>query len=462
MPAFQGVVPSLLATCSSDGTPNVTYLSHVYYVDSRHVALSCQFFNKTRRNVEQNPYATVQVHDPLTLAAHRLLLRYDHSQTEGPLFDQMAMRIQAIASHTGMTEVFRLIAADVYEVLEIEDQGSFLTDDSELDDQPVPSIGTYKTELRGLQVISDRINRARDLDDLLSSTLLTIDEFFGFKYSMILFPDETGQRLFTIASHGYGESGVGAEVQLGQGLLGAVAKERRALRVTRLDADLRYGRAVRGEIERMGGERGLHPELPLPGLPDAQSELALPLVLRDKLIGVLAVESRDPYCFREWHEAYLNVIGNQIAIGIDRMLARTEGDDEHEGARGKRAAAVVASPGPAAAALGQRSRSFCYYKNDDCVFVDGEYLIRNVPGKILWKLLTSYERERRTQFSNRELRLDPELGLPAVKDNLESRLILLRRRLEQKCPDVRLVSTSRGRFALELDCNLELVEKASG
>ena len=50
-PCMEGMVPSIMATVAPDGTPNVAYISQVYHVDARHVALSFQFFNKTRQNL---------------------------------------------------------------------------------------------------------------------------------------------------------------------------------------------------------------------------------------------------------------------------------------------------------------------------------------------------------------------------------------------------------------------------
>jgi adenylate cyclase len=455
---FTGIVPCLIGTADADGMPNVTYISHVQRVDERHIALSRQFFNKTQRNLAANPYASVQVHDALTFQAYQLHVRFLRSETSGPLFESMSARIEVIAAHTGMQGVFRLQAADVCDVLSLSEVSDFLVPES----VQLPRISAeYErapmSELRGLQMISDRINRASDMAGLLDTALQALDELFGLAHSMLLHPDESGQRLVAIASRGYGTSGVGAEVPVGVGLIGMVALRRTPMSLSDLDNDLRYGRAVRGRVTLETGEGSLRPEIPLPGLPDAQSQLAVPMLLEDELMGVLALESRERLGFELWHESFLQVIANQIAIAIDRL--REQDDDEAAVHPPLGAASTRPRRSSQPSKAVERKRTFIFFRNDDCVFVDGEYLVRNVPGKILWKILNEHAHDARTQFSNRELRLDPGLGLPAIKDNLESRLILLRKRLDEKCPDVRLVPTQRGRFALELSCPVELIER---
>ena len=118
--ALDNGMPGLMVTCSADGTPNATVISQVYWIDEMHVALSFQFFSKTIRNVRENPRAWAGVTDFVRQVDWMLHLEFERSEAAGPIFDAMDMQIEAIASATGMSGIFKLKAADIYRVLSFE------------------------------------------------------------------------------------------------------------------------------------------------------------------------------------------------------------------------------------------------------------------------------------------------------------------------------------------------------
>ena len=450
---FQGLIPATLFTCSKDGTPNAAILSHVEYVDPRHVALSFQFFNKSRRNIAENPHALVRLIDPDTSQGWALRLRYVRSETAGPVFDRMALRIEAIASYSGLKGIFKLLAADIYEVLAVE---------REDDERPRTAAGTGRRPaaadpvftMQALQDLSTRIHGADSIDRLLDSILEGLEESLGFTHSMILIPSGEEGVLVTIASRGYPENGVGAEARLGEGIIGMVAEAKKPIRISGLLRQMLYAHAV----HRQAQEAGLCPSdrrIPLPGLPNPESQLGVPLLVRGELVGVLCIESDTPYRFHEEDRALVELLGSYVAIAIQNMQFQERTEMALDGRP-----SLPSEEGRASAAdAGRKRREVAYYTGDECILVDGEYLIRSLPAKIFWKLLRAHTANQRAEFTNRELRLDKSLNLPEWKDNLETRLLLLRRRLEQKCPDMRLAPRGRGRFALELKCDVALVER---
>jgi len=444
-PCFQGILPSMFFTCSSDGTPNAAFLSHVEYIDPSHVALSFQFFNKSRRNIAENPYALLRVIDPDNNQGWALRVKFERSETFGPIFDRMSLRIEAIASYAGLKGIFKLKSADIYLVESVEqvpeEPGRQERWSARGRRQP-DAVFTIKA----LQELSARMTAAANLDQLLQSILSGIKEYFGFSHSMILLAGEKPGTLVTIASRGYPQGGAGAEVRFGEGIIGVVAEAQQPIRIAGLVRGMLYAYAAKKRAE----ERGWQPQeaVRLPGLENPASQLGVPLVVAGELIGVLCIESETAYRFHEEDKNTIQLLGASLAIAIQNMQRR-EAEEEPEAAR---------APAPLRAASG-KTRQVAFYRSDEVVMLDGDYLIRSLPARILWKLLQTHKREGRAEFTNRELRLDKSLGLPDFKDNLETRLLLLRRRLDEKTEDIRLVPVGRGRFALQLGCTIDLVEK---
>lgn len=424
-PCFEGVIPSIIATAASDGTPNISYLLHVQLVDDEHVALSNQFFSKTAANVRANPAAALLVVDARNGEQYRLDVRFKHSVESGELFQEMAVQLRAASAQIGMADVMRLRGVDIYRVEAI---------------LRVPSpagiagfLPAASPQFPAAAEIVRRLSEETEIDGIIDTMLDGLVNRLAFAHCMTLLMDPAGERLFTIASRGYERTGIGSEIGIGDGVIGMAAAERRPIRVSDMSRVRRFGSAIRTSAAEENRTRTIQ----LPGLPDAMSQVALPMIAHAVLRGVLFVESAKRLAFSREDQAVLAIIASQAA----GALALSE-SEAREGAAAP-APPLVSSP------AGNAFR-VVHHAYDDSVFIENEYVIKGVAGRLLVHLLRRYLNEGRTEFSNREIRLTDELRLPDYKDNLETRLLLLRRRLEEKAAPIQLVRAGRGRIRLAL------------
>lgn len=427
--SFEGIMPSVIATTDAAGMPNISYLSHVHYVDRDHVALSNQFFSKTAANVRQNGRATVVVLDGRTSQQHVLDLAFEGSSQSGPIFDRISAQLDVMASLQGKSHMLKLRAVDIYRVEDCRPIHPVAPLEV-----PPPKAPVDRDLLAEAAMATADLAAIADAEALLDRGLEILEERLGFRHSMILLADEDGRKLATVASRGYPHYGFGAEIAFGEGIVGVAAERRLTLRIP----DMRRGQRYVSAVAMASGEA--RDDIPLPAIAEPQSQIAVPLVAAGRLSGVIFAESEQSFAFSHADEAALDIIARQIAASLSIFeLADAAGD---VGGR---------SAGAASATAPQRRFGFQFFPRDGGVFIDNDYVIRGVPGRLLHHFVQSYAATGRTEFSNREIRRDRAVNLPDLKDNLETRLILLRRRLEERGGPIRLERPERGQIRLVID-----------
>lgn len=431
---FEGVIPSIIATASADGMPNISYLSHVVRVDDAHVALSNQFFAKTAANIRANPKVTLILVDGFTGAQFLLDIGFVRSVDTGPLFDRIALQLKASSAQVGMSEVMRLRSADIFQVHAIEAVPS--------DVETIPAAASRApVSLPALSEAIRAVEQAADAGGIIDSLLAAVRQVLGYGNALVLIHDSHHGCMVTAGSIGYEHSGLGSEIAGSEGLIGSAAATARTIKVNDMSRLRRFGEAIGQEAE---AAENLTRTVAFPQLPAAMSQIAVPMIARGTMKGVLFIESAERLAFREDDEAALEILAGQAAGAL--------ANSEREAAAAEPAQAARSA---APTAVG-REISVVHHRYDDSVFVDGTYIVKGVAGALLRLMVEWHLAEGRNEFTNREMRLAAGARMPDIKDNLETRLLLLRRRLEEKQAPLRLVRIGRGRVRLNVDGALTL------
>ena len=269
---------------------------------------------------------------------------------------------------------------------------------------------------------------------IIDAVLDGVRDGLAFDNAIILLKEPSSDSLVTVGSRGYERSGVGSEVLLGDGVIGTAALTQRPVRINDASRIRRFSSAVQASLDEENRTR----TIALPGMGNSMSQVALPMTAHGVMRGVFFVESARRLAFTQEDQAILAIVAMQAAAAL--ALAEAA------------AAEASASIPEVNAEPVKVEGSFRVVRHayDDSVFIDNEYLIKGLPGRILMHLLRTHQREGRQEFTNREIRLAEDLRLPDFKDNLETRLLLLRRRLEEKSAPVQIFRTGRGRIRMAI------------
>lgn len=289
MPAFDGVIPSILVTASADGLPNISNISRVWYIDADHVAVANQLFNKTRDNLEENPLAMIKTANPKDLQHWELGVKYIRSEQEGPFFERMRDDIQTVSWMAGVPEPIRLRSAMIFQVLSVRkcvEESQHLTPPSE----------TYGDVLKALAQVLD-LNRA----------------------SYWLPKNESRGSLQLLASRGVPGAGTNERVfEPMRRLAALVEANKRVVRLRNIRSQMKYIHTIHPETDQQ----------PLLTLPN--SFLGFPVTAFDTVIGIICCEETgtSAEAFEQLDDRFLMHLSRKLGELLTTVTSIAEKDRE--------------------------------------------------------------------------------------------------------------------------------------
>jgi sigma-B regulation protein RsbU (phosphoserine phosphatase) len=149
--------------------------------------------------------------------------------------------------------------------------------------------------LETLAEIGREMSSILDLDALLTRIANLTKRLVDYRTFGILLLNETTQELEMKLAVSYGKDATAKHMKLGEGLVGWAAEHKQVLLVSDVSKDPRYINLVE----------------------DARSELVVPLLIKDRCIGVFDLESPELDAFTKEHKELMTLLASQAAVAIE-------------------------------------------------------------------------------------------------------------------------------------------------
>ncbi len=152
--------------------------------------------------------------------------------------------------------------------------------------------------------VADVVNTTLDLDTTLRRVAELVRKVIDYEIFAILLLNERAQELRFRFQVGYPKHvAERIRIKVGEGVTGRAAQQGEPVLVADVKKEDGYIEAV----------------------PNVRSELAIPLIVKNRVIGVIDIEARQPGYFKEEHKRLLTLIASRMAVGIEnaRLYTRT-------------------------------------------------------------------------------------------------------------------------------------------
>ncbi|MBZ5546771.1 MAG: GAF domain-containing protein [Acidobacteriia bacterium] len=169
--------------------------------------------------------------------------------------------------------------------------------------KPAPPQTARPSEVEPLLLeVADVVNTTLDLETTLRRVAEVVRKVIDYEIFAILLLNEQRQELYVRFQVGYPpEVADRMRVKVGQGVTGRAAQLRQAVLV--------------GDTSTL--------DFYIPAVPNVHSELAIPLIVKNRVIGVIDIEAREKEYFTEEHKRLLTLIASRMAVGIENARLHT-------------------------------------------------------------------------------------------------------------------------------------------
>jgi sigma-B regulation protein RsbU (phosphoserine phosphatase) len=167
----------------------------------------------------------------------------------------------------------------------------------------VTSAHTPRVDVEALLIeVADVLNTTLDLNTLLQRVAEVVKRVIDYEiFSILLLNERTQELRFRFQIGHLPEVADRIRVKVGEGVTGRAVKERRPILVDDVSKETQY----------------------IEALPRVRSELAVPLITKNKAIGVIDLEAREPGYFNQEHARLLGLIASRIAVSIENARLYT-------------------------------------------------------------------------------------------------------------------------------------------